>query len=75
MPNKNLMNVESHILEMQRLHPSASGDFTSLLGDIAFAAKIIAGRSYANKTDLKSRGILPDSVYNRIAGFITARPK
>lgn len=42
MPNKNLMNVESHILEMQRLHPSASGDFTSLLGDLAFAAKIIA---------------------------------
>ncbi|MBK9303236.1 MAG: class 1 fructose-bisphosphatase [bacterium] len=42
MPNQNLMNIESHILEMQRLHPSASGDFTSLLGDIAFAAKIIA---------------------------------
>jgi len=42
MPNQNLMNVESHILEMQRLHPSASGDFTSLLGDIAFAAKVIA---------------------------------
>ncbi len=42
MPNKNLLNVESHILDMQRLHPSASGDFTSLLGDIAFAAKVIA---------------------------------
>ncbi len=38
----NLTTVESHILEMQRLHPSASGDFTSLLNDITFAAKIIA---------------------------------
>ena len=41
-PAANLMNVESHILALQQLHPSASGDFTSLLGDIAFAAKIIA---------------------------------
>ncbi len=38
----NLMNVEAHILDLQRLHPSASGDFTSLLNDISFAAKIIA---------------------------------
>ncbi len=41
-PSPNLTTVESHILEMQRLHPSASGDFTSLLNDIALAAKIIA---------------------------------
>ncbi len=38
----NLVTVESHILDLQRLHPSASGDFTSLLNDIAFAAKIIS---------------------------------
>ncbi len=37
-----LQTVESHILAMQRLHPSASGDFTSLLNDIALAAKIIS---------------------------------
>jgi fructose-1,6-bisphosphatase I len=41
-PAGNLVTVESHILDHQRLHPSASGDFTSLLNDIAFAAKIIA---------------------------------
>ena len=41
-PASNLTTVEGHILEMQRLHPSASGDFTSLLNDVAFAAKIIA---------------------------------
>jgi len=41
-PSFNLMNVENHILEMQNLHPGASGDLTSLIGDISFAAKIIA---------------------------------
>ncbi|PID80080.1 class 1 fructose-bisphosphatase [bacterium DOLJORAL78_65_58] len=39
---KNLQTIESHILEMQTLHPSASGDFTGLLSDIAFAAKVIS---------------------------------
>ncbi|MFH1845757.1 MAG: class 1 fructose-bisphosphatase [bacterium] len=39
---RNLTTVESHILAQQRLHPSASGDFTSLLSDITFAAKIIS---------------------------------
>ena len=37
----NLTTVESHIMELQGLHPGARGDFTSLLGDIAFAGKII----------------------------------
>ena len=41
-PAGNLMTVESHILDLQRMHPSASGDFTSLLNDISFAAKIIS---------------------------------
>ncbi|MFO7652294.1 MAG: class 1 fructose-bisphosphatase [Candidatus Krumholzibacteriia bacterium] len=40
-PPKNLQTVESHILQMQRLHPAASGDFTGLLNDITFAAKIV----------------------------------
>ena len=41
-PPKNLTTIESHILELQALHPSASGDFTGLLNDITFAAKIIS---------------------------------
>ncbi len=41
-PATDLLNIEDHILDLQHLHPSASGDFTGLLGDIAFAAKIIA---------------------------------
>ena len=52
-PSHNLMNVENHILEMQNLHPGASGDLTSLLGDISFAAKIIAREvSHAGLVDI-----------------------
>lgn len=39
---RNLQTIESHILELQNLHPNASGDFTGLLNDITFAAKIIS---------------------------------
>lgn len=38
----NLQTIESHILDLQTLHPGASGDFTGLLNDITFAAKIIS---------------------------------
>ena len=39
---RNLETIESHILELQRMHPSASGDFTGLLNDISLAAKIVS---------------------------------
>ena len=45
------------------------------IGD-AYAAKIIAGRPYAMKTQLSSRGVLPKSTYSAIADKIVAhRPK
>ncbi len=64
--DEDMLDINTATEEQLKLLPGISTDF---------AAKIVAGRPYANKTDLKSRGILPDSVYNRIAGFITARPK
>jgi len=39
---RNLQTIESHILDLQRMHPSASGDFTGLLNDISLAAKIVS---------------------------------
>ncbi|HIJ95428.1 MAG TPA: helix-hairpin-helix domain-containing protein [Desulfuromonadales bacterium] len=42
------------------------------IGD-AYAAKIIAGRPYANKAQLKSRKILPALVYEQVKDLIIAK--
>lgn len=42
------------------------------IGD-AYAAKIIAGRPYANKAQLKSRKIIPANVYETIKDKIIAK--
>lgn len=42
------------------------------IGD-AYAAKIIAGRPYANKAQLKSRNILPANVYEQVKDMIIAK--
>jgi len=41
-PPKNLQTIESHIMNLQSLHPNASGDLTGLLSDITFASKVIS---------------------------------
>lgn len=42
------------------------------IGD-AFAAKIVAGRPYANKAQLKSRNILPANVYEQVKEMLIAK--
>jgi hypothetical protein len=42
------------------------------IGD-AYAQKIIDGRPYANKSQLKSSNIIPANVYDKIAGLIIAK--
>jgi fructose-1,6-bisphosphatase I len=37
-----IVTIQRHIVEEERLHPEATGDFTGLLWDLTIAAKIIA---------------------------------
>jgi competence protein ComEA len=56
------------------INSASKADLSSLpgIGD-AYSSKIIAGRPYHSKTDLKTRGILPAGVYSKISGMIIAK--
>jgi competence protein ComEA len=56
---------------------SATKDQLSALPGIGdkYSDKIIAGRPYANKSQLVSKKVLPQGVYNKISGMIIVKQK
>jgi len=59
-----IVTLTRHIIEEQRKHPHATGEFTNLMNDIAFAAKLIS--YHTNKAGLL--GILGEAGKTNVQG-------
>ena len=58
------------------INSASAGELKSVpgIGD-AYANKIMAGRPYNSKAQLKSRNILPDAVYEKVKDRLVAKQK
>ena len=72
--NRSTPSASSATGKLIDINSASASQLKSLpgIGD-AYAQKIIGGRPYANKSQLKSSNIIPANVYNQISGLIIAR--
>lgn len=68
--------ASSQASDLVDINSASKAQLSSLpgIGD-KYSDKIIAGRPYANKSQLVSKKVLPEGVYSKISGMIIAKQK